>query len=138
MSLSSHIKQAALAGNLDVIRDIQLLCGFNNDQAAHYCGVAPQTYRRWRNERTPSVAAVKLLAVRAGAFPWPEWLGWEIHGECLFAPGMDRRGFRPGHVQVLPFLYAQIAENKRLIRKLRAELHVTSISNVAPLKARAV
>lgn len=138
MSLSSEIKQAALAGNLDVIRDVQLLCRFSNEQAAHYCGVSPQNYRRWRNDRTPTVAAVKLLAVRAGVFPWDDWLGWEVSRDRLFAPGMDRRGFRPGHVLALPYLHAQISELRLQIKELRAELDVTSISKVTPIKARAV
>ena len=73
MSLTSEIKQAGLAGDLTTLRGLQLMCRFSLDEAAQYCGVSPETFRRWRTDREPPVAAVKLLAIRSGACPWPLW-----------------------------------------------------------------
>lgn len=122
MSHTSEIMQEALSGKLSTFCEVQLLCGFTDDQAADYCGVSVKTLRRWRENLNPPLAALKLLAIRSGALPWPDWSGWEMHSGHLFPPGQSRRGFAPGHVLVVTYLHAQVAEQKRQIEELRAQL----------------
>jgi hypothetical protein len=45
-----------------------------------------------------------------------------MHSGHLFPPGQSRRGFGPGHVLVVTYLHAQVAEQKRQIEELRAQL----------------
>lgn len=132
MSISSEIIQDGCLGDLTTLRQLQLLCGFSNQQAADFCGVSVETYRRWRTDRNPSIAAVRLLAIRAGAFPWPNWVGWEMHSGYLFPPGTDRGGFRPGEIMAISYLHALIAEQGRELQRLR------QAPDTVPHQARAV
>lgn len=132
MTVSSEILQDGYRGDLTTLRKLQLLCGFSALEAANYCGVAPETYRRWRSDRTPSFAAVKLLAIRAGYLPWPEWSGWEVHGGLLFAPGSRRHGVSAGQVLSLPYLHALVSELGHEVKSLRSRPGESTV------KARAV
>jgi hypothetical protein len=132
VTVSSDILQDGYAGKLTTLRNLQLICGFGALEAAHYCGVAPETYRRWRNDRKPSIAAVRLLAVRAGYMPWPDWSGWEVHGGLLFAPGTRRHGVSAGQILALPYQHALISELKHEVRAARVG------SGEIRLEARAV
>ena len=69
MSHTNEIMQDALSGKLSTFREIQLLYGFTDEQAADYCGVSVKTLRRWRKDLNPPLSALRLLAVRAGAAP---------------------------------------------------------------------
>ncbi len=89
MTVSSDILQDGYAGNLTTLRNLQLLCGFGALEAAHYCGVSPHTYRRWRADRQPSFAAVRLLAIRAG---YPAELVAEICGVSVETAGRWKSG----------------------------------------------
>lgn len=132
MTVSSEYLRDGYLGDLTTLRVLQLLCGFTLEDAARYCGVSRHTYRRWRRDRPPSVCAVRLLAIRAGYLPWPEWSGWEMHSGLLFPPGMTRGGISPGEVLALPYLHALIAEQRRELAARRSELAAAAI------KARAV
>jgi hypothetical protein len=112
---------AGLEGDLSVFRELQLCCGFTDREAAAYCGVSLRTWRRWRRDQRPSMAALKLLAIRAGAMPWPDWSGWEVHSGHMFPPGQSIKGFGPGHVLVVTFLHAQIAELRKQVGQQVAE-----------------
>lgn len=122
MTVSSEFLQAGYAGDLTTLKSLQLLCRFSDLNAARYCGVSPHTYRRWRTDRQPSRAAVRLLAIRAGYLPWPEWSGWEMSGGLLFPPGMTRGGIAPGEVLAIPYLHALIAEQRRELRDWHAPI----------------
>lgn len=132
MTVSSEILQEAYAGNLTTVRTLQLLCRFTNHEAAGYCGVSPHTFRRWRSDRMPPFAAVRLLAVRAGYLPWPDWSGWEMHNGLLFPPGMTRGGIAPGEVLAIPYRHALIADQRRELQGWR------KAPIDAPAQARAV
>ena len=135
MSHTSEIMQEALSGKLSTFREVQLLCGFTDEKAADYCVVSLKTLRRWRENLSPPLSALRLLAVRAGAAPWPDWQGWEVHSGYLFPPGQNRCGFGPGQVLVVTYLHAQVAEQKRQIEDLRARLDQAVIEGTD--KARA-
>lgn len=132
MTVSSEFLQEGFAGNLATLRTLQLLCRFSLADAAKFCGVSPHTFRRWRTDRKPPLAAVRLLAIRAGYLPWPDWRGWEIHDGLLFPPGFTRGGIRPGEVMATTYQHALIAEQRREITELRQA--IAAPSN----KARAV
>jgi hypothetical protein len=63
------ILQDGFAGDLTTVRYLQLLCGFSLEDAARFCFVAPETFRRWRMDRPPNRAAIRdprRLAAVAG------------------------------------------------------------------------
>ena len=110
------------AANLSALRALQQRCGFSNAQAAIVCGVTLRTYRRWRANGQPPVAAVRLLAILAGFVPWDGWDGWEVHKGCFFPPGFTRGGISPGEFQALVFWRQQVHEYKRQNAALRARI----------------
>ena len=109
MSFIGPLLADGYAGKLTTLRQLQLACGMDDQEAARFCLVSPETYRRWRTDRPPNPTAVRLLAIRAGYLPWPEWRGWEVHGGCLFPPGIGRGGFSPGALLAAP-LWFQVAQ----------------------------
>lgn len=96
---------AKLATPLD-FRALQFAAGLSDPVAAGLCGVSDRSWRRWRSQGCPEVAAVRLLAVMAGYIPWPGWAGWEMHRGCLFPPGLTRHGLYPGDIVHLPYWQA--------------------------------
>jgi hypothetical protein len=132
VTVSSEYLQAGYLGDLTTLRTLQLLCRFSLNDAARYCGVSPHTFRRWRSDRVPPRSAVRLLAIRAGYLPWPDWAGWEMHNGLLFPPGMTRGGIAPGDVLSMPYLHALIAEQRRELQERR------KFVDEAPAKAHAV
>ncbi len=122
MSLSSALLADGFAGDLPTLRLLQVAAGLDDAQAAAFCLVSPETYRRWRTDRPPNRTAIRLLAIRAGYLPWPTWRGWEVHGDRLFPPGMDRDGWLPGDLLAAP-LWSQAAQGYRQeVERLRALL----------------
>lgn len=110
------------AGDLTSLRDLQVACAFTTEDAARFCLVSPETFRRWRTDRRPSPTAVRLLAIRAGYLPWPSWRGWQVHGGCLFPPGVDRGGWTPGDLLAAPLWSQAAAGYRQEVERLRAEL----------------
>jgi hypothetical protein len=109
----------------DTVRDVQALAGLSDADAANFVRVSPQTFRRWRSDRLPDMSAVRLLAIRAGYMPWPEWHGWLVRNGRLYAPSnvWADAGFKPGEVAGMPFLYQRIAALEHQIRSLKAVQH---------------
>lgn len=129
MSDSAALLADGFAGDLTTLRWLQRACGFTVEDAARFCLVSPETFRRWRTDRTPNPTAVRLLAVRAGYLPWPTWRGWEVHGERLFAPGTDRGGWLPGDLLAAP-LWSQAAMGYRQeVERLQAELRAVRLAH---------
>jgi len=104
MSYSSDFLEEAFLGNLTTLHALQHRCKMTDKQSASFLGVSPETYRRWRTDRKPSLAAVKLMAIMAGYVPWTGWENWEVHGGQLFPPGYTRHGFTPGDIFSITFL----------------------------------
>lgn len=75
MRAVSELLADGWAGDLTTLPYLQLLTGLSDLQAAQICAIAPETYRRWRTDRRPNAAAVRLLAVTAGYVPWRGWEG---------------------------------------------------------------
>ncbi len=99
----------AFMGDPTTLRSLHLACGFTWREAAAYCLVSPETYRRWLTDRHPNPTALRLLAIRGGYVPWPTWDGWQVHGPCLFPPGLRRYGYTPGDLLAAP-LWHQVAQ----------------------------
>lgn len=104
------------AGNLTTLAALQGLAGLTHEQAARFLFVSPETYRRWRTDRQPNPTAVRLLAIRAGYLPWPQWSDWEMHRGFLFPPGLSRHGLGPQHIHLLPLLQQEVRELRRQVR----------------------
>ena len=51
--LREILDEAAL-GNLPKPTPLQAICQFSDEEAARYCLVSPETYRRWKNDRKPN------------------------------------------------------------------------------------
>lgn len=103
------------AGDPTALRTLQLLCRFSLEDAARFCLVSPETFRRWRCDRTPNATAVRLLAIRAGWLPWPEWDGWQMRAGRLYPPQWIGQGLTPGEVAALPYLHQLLAEQRRAL-----------------------
>lgn len=119
---SAFLLQSGFMGKLTALRELQLLAGLSDQQAAELCFVSPETYRRWRSDRQPNPMAVRLLAIMAGYVPWPRWDGWEVHNSYLFPPGYSQRGILPGDIMAVPFLMQLVSEYKRVLAKAESEL----------------
>lgn len=119
MGLNAELLKDGFMGDLTTLRALQQRCRFTDRQAADFCLVAPDTYRRWGRDRAPSPTAVRLLAVCAGYVPWAGWDGWEVHAGLLFPPGVSRGGLSPGELMALPFKLQLLAEYERQIRAFR-------------------
>lgn len=114
MSQVDSLLVDAFRGDPATLRMLQLACGFTRDQAAAYCLVSPETYRRWvTGRRSTNRTALRLLAIRAGYVPWPAWEGWQVHGPCLFPPGRRRGGYTPGDLLSAP-LWHQVVQAQAL------------------------
>lgn len=121
MSYDSQILAEAWLGNLTTLPELQLRAGLTRNKAAALCGVSPETYRRWRTDRSPSLAAVRLLAIMAGYVPWPGWDGWEVHNGYLLPPGYTRYGINAGQILAIPFRDQLVTEYRRQLAELRPD-----------------
>lgn len=121
MPYASDLLHRAWAGNLPTLRQFHIITGMTPEQAAAVCGVSTETYRRWRCDRTPNPAAVRLLAVLAGYVPWRGWEGWEMHSGLLFPPGYSRHGIAPSDILALPFTLQLLSEVQRQAKVTRSE-----------------
>lgn len=128
MSFADALLADGYAGNLTTLRWLQLACGFTTEDAARFCLVSPETFRRWRSDRSPNPTAVRLLAIRAGYMPWPAWRGWQIHDGCLFPPGFERGGFTPGDLVADPLWRQMCTAQAVELRELRQRLASASWS----------
>ena len=99
------------------IKDLQALCRFSDVQAAKFVMVSPETYRRWRTDRTPNPAALRLLSIRAGFLPYPGWEGWILRDGLLHPPGHSGVGFGSGEVAALPWQYQRLAALESELRR---------------------
>lgn len=121
MSYDSRILAEAWLGDLTTLVELQLRCRLTDAKAAALCGVSPETYRRWRTDRPPNLAAVRLLAILAGYVPWPGWQDWEVHNGHLFPPGYTWHGITPGQILAIPFREQLVTEYQRQLTALRAD-----------------
>ncbi|GAB4302434.1 MAG: hypothetical protein Kow0096_23920 [Thiohalomonadaceae bacterium] len=133
MRSSSELLHQGWTGNLTTLRELQLFAGLSNEDAARLCLVSPETYRRWRRDRSPNPTAVRLLAVLAGYVPWRGWDGWEVHSGLLFPPGYSRHGVAPADILALPFTLQLLAEVQRQAKITRSEP-----AEVLPVKGRSL
>lgn len=116
MGLDAELLRDGFEGDLTMLRALQLRCRMTDAQAAAFCLVSPDTYRRWGKDRPPNPTAVRLMAIRAGYVPWPGWDNWEVQNGRLFPPGYTRHGISAGDIQALPFLRQLLAEYERQVK----------------------
>ena len=121
MSYDSRILVDAFQGDLTTLAELQLRCGFSDHRAAAMCCVSPETYRRWRSDRTPNPTAIRLLAILAGYVPWSGWSGWEVHNGRLFPPGYTRHGIGPGDVLAVHYQNQLLDLYRRQLRASRPD-----------------
>jgi hypothetical protein len=124
MSFQSDFLYSGFMGNLTTLRASQHRCRMTDKQAASFLGVSPETYRRWRTDRKPNLAAVKLMAVMAGYVPWSGWEDWEVHGGRLFPPGYTKHGFTPGDLFSITFLRQSVQAYRLRVEDLEAKIQV--------------
>ena len=93
------------AGKLPSLGYLQTVAGLNDTGAAMLCGVASETYRRWRTDRTPPLYAFRLLSIMAGYVPWHGWEQWFFNpfDRSLNHPEL-KDGFSPSLVAEFLFL----------------------------------
>lgn len=131
-----HLLALGYLGNVTTLRTLQLLCRFSTEDAAAFCLVSPETFRRWRTDRTPNPLACKLLSIRAGYLPWPEWRDWRMTNGVLRPPGWTGRGVSSGEVAALPYLHQLLAELQRPITAAPARGSAATAPAPAALRRR--
>jgi len=119
---SGNLLTQGYLGNMRVLPEWQRRLQITNQRAAQICGVSPATYYRWKHDRKPNLAAVKLLAILAGYVPWPGWENWEMDNGYLFPPGFSKNGISPGDWHALVFQYQLVSELRRKNQELEAQL----------------
>ncbi len=105
-------------GDASTLNLIRHRCGFSDDEAAAYVNTSPANFRRWKRQNSANLTALRLLAIRAGVFPWTGWEGWEMHNGYLFPPGYIKGGILPGEIIHMIFLKQQVEELRKRIREL--------------------
>lgn len=96
----------------------QELFGVSIAEIVTWCDVDRTTAARWKRARTRAPAsALRLVTLRAygdaSALLGAAWHGWTFGRDgLLYAPG-HRRGFTPGEILSLPYLYAALAHARR-------------------------
>jgi len=105
MSQSLALLYAGWVGNLTSLGGLQSMAGLTNHDAAKLCGVARETYRRWRTDRPFPLYASRLLAVRAGYVPWAGWERWFYNPCDRTLNHIDlKNGFSPSKMAEFLFL----------------------------------
>lgn len=104
----------------------ELLYGVSRAELVAICGVDSATASRWKREKTRMPAAARRLVElriwgEAEALLGADWRGWRFWRDgLLYAPGW-RRGWSPGEILTIPYLYGRIAAQERRLRELTAE-----------------
>ncbi len=124
-------------GDLTTLRNLQYRLRFTNQQAADFVGVSKETYRRWRSDRKPNIAAVKLMSVMAGKVPWHGWDYWEVHNGLLFPPQYNK-GVSPGQIMSIPYQLQLIAELERQVRQFKSMHDQAETANQFPQQIHSV
>lgn len=109
-------------GRNQSLAPLMLLAGLNQLATAEFLQVNVRTLHRWETTGRPDPTASKLLAVMAGFLPWPDWVGWEMHTGCLFAPGQHRRGMDASRIENMIIINELNDTLKRDNERLQAEL----------------
>lgn len=129
MNSISQILRDAYRGQNVSLHQVLLIAGLSLSDTLSLLGVSKRTFNRWEASGSPDPLASRLLAILAGYVPWDGWQGWEVHGDCLFAPGQSRRGISPSALENLSILLQHreslIQQNDALqeeIHQLRTEL----------------
>jgi len=79
MSQLQALLADGFAGNLPNPQTLQAIARLSQAEAAAYCRVSLETYRRWLRDRPTPPMALRLMSLRAGFMPWP---GWERYLYC--------------------------------------------------------
>ncbi len=123
MSYNSDFLAQGFMGDLTTLPMLQHRCRMTDQQASRFLGVSQETYRRWRTDRKPNQAAVKLMAVMAGYVPWHGWEYWEVHSGYLFPPGYIRHGFTPGDIFSITFIKQSVKAYQERIEELERKIY---------------
>lgn len=88
-------RRACFLGKSPDLGLMQLLAGLSAADAAAFCLVSPETYRRWRRDRSPPLHAV------------------------LCPPGWSGLALTPGDITALPLRRLQVEALQSELRRLR-------------------
>jgi hypothetical protein len=119
MSFNNEFMYNGFHGDKSTLSAICARCGFDESKAADYVHTSIPNFNKWLRDNSANPTALKLLAIRAGQMPWPEWEGWEIHKGHLFPPGFTRNGLSPGDIHSVIFLKQLVSEQRKTISRLK-------------------
>jgi transcriptional regulator with XRE-family HTH domain len=108
------------------------LDGVTIAELAELAGVDRTTAMRWKSKRSRTpLAVLRLVALRVfgdlEAVLGAAWSGWRAGRDgLLYAPAW-RRGYSPGEILAMPYLYGRIraleGEARELARRRRLDFH---------------
>ena len=127
MSYNNNFMYDAYHGEQSNLNRIRQRCGFSIQDAADYCLTSVPTFNRWLREDSANPTALRLLAIRAGLFPWD---GWEMHNGYLFPPGFTKNGVLPGKIQSVVFLKQLLQEQRKTTQRLENRSINAKIFNI--------
>ena len=83
-------------------------------EAADLAGLHRTTYARQENGASRvSLAVYRLFSCRAGDLPDPAFAGWSMGQGQLWTP--ESWSLSPGEIRAIPYLWALLAEYRRLL-----------------------
>lgn len=105
-------------------------------EAARVCGCSLRTVARWRAAGIGCPTALALLQAHAyGLLPHRAWQGWHLDRDgFLMAPGL-RRGMAPAHVLAAALAFDQVADLRRRVAALTAQLEAAGKIHAADAAA---
>jgi hypothetical protein len=116
----------------ETLRDARIRARLSIPEAAELAAITPRSWRLQElGRRRASICAYRLLLCRAGWLPDPAWHGWSIGQGKLWTP--ENWSISPGELRALPYLYAQLAESRRLLNHPIPST-VLVASNVVPFR----
>ena len=115
MTDTVSLLQDGFTGKPGMLRTMQAMARMTDSEAATFCLVSPETYRRWKMDRTPKASGVRLLSLRAGFVAWP---GWEKFFFCSYDGRLYHEDLRDGFA---PEFVLQAHWNQKELDVLRGQ-----------------
>lgn len=111
-------RHAAFHGKKSILPTVQLYAGLSDEDSAEFCNVSLATYRRWR-KGDANLTGLRLMAIRAGFFPWPGWDRWFMLSGRLVSLDWQNFSMSPGELTAMPLRLQRLEEMTSELRSLR-------------------